>query len=116
MGLWKWEVLRVSQALRLLDEDHALAHYRSNGEQPPSPPINTQARVGPTSNLNTGSGCVSTARLVCLLFLCFVCLFHGAPVVRGGHRLTKDGPYATRRQAEAVLFVRRRPTPPFAGC
>ena len=53
------------------------------------------------------------ARLaVCL----FVCLFHGVPEVRGGRRLTKDGPYATRRQAEAVLFVRRKPTPPFAGC
>ena len=50
--------------------------------------------------------------LVCL----FVCLFHGVPVVRGGRRLTKEGPYATRRQAEAVLFVRRKPTPPFAGC
>ena len=37
----------------------------------------------------------------------FVCLFHGVPVVRGGRRLTKEGPYATRRQAEAVLFVRR---------
>ena len=49
---------------------------------------------------------------VCL----FVCLFHGIPEVRGGRRLTKDGPYATRRQAEAVLFVRRKPTPPFAGC
>ena len=49
---------------------------------------------------------------VCL----FVCLFHGVPEVRGGRRLTKDGPYATRRQAEAVLFVRRKPTPPFAGC
>ena len=46
----------------------------------------------------------------------FVCLFHGVPEVRGGRRLTKDGPYATRRQAEAVLFVRRKPTPPFAGC
>ena len=46
----------------------------------------------------------------------FVCLFHGIPVVRGGRRLTKEGPYATRRQAEAVLFVRRKPTPPFAGC
>ena len=51
-------------------------------------------------------------RFVCL----FVCLFHGVPEVRGGRRLTKDGPYATRRQAEAVLFVRRKPTPPFAGC
>ena len=51
------------------------------------------------------------------LFVClFVCLFHGVPVVCGGHRLTKDGPYATRRQAEAVLFVRRKLTPPFAGC
>ena len=50
--------------------------------------------------------------LVCL----FVCLVHGIPVVCGGRRLTKDGPYATRRQAEAVLFVRRKPTPPFAGC
>ena len=49
---------------------------------------------------------------VCL----FVCLFHGVPEVRGGRRLTKDGPYATRRQAEAFLFVRRKPTPPFAGC
>ena len=46
----------------------------------------------------------------------FVCLVHSVPVVCGGHRLTKDGPYATRRQAEAVLFVRRKPTPPFAGC
>ena len=46
----------------------------------------------------------------------FVCLVHGIPVVCGGRRLTKDGPYATRRQAEAVLFVRRKPTPPFAGC
>ena len=46
----------------------------------------------------------------------FVCLFHGVPEVRGGRRLTKDGPYATRRQAEAFLFVRRKPTPPFAGC
>jgi hypothetical protein len=52
-----------------------------------------------------------------LLFVClFVCLFHGVPEVRGGRRLTKDGPYATRRQAEAFLFVRRKPTPPFAGC
>ncbi len=52
-----------------------------------------------------------------LVFVClFVCLFHGVPEVRGGRRLTKDGPYATRRQAEAVLFVRRKPTPPFAGC
>ena len=49
---------------------------------------------------------------VCL----FVCLVHGIPVVCGGRRLTKDGPYATRRQAEAFLFVRRKPTPPFAGC
>ena len=49
---------------------------------------------------------------VCL----FVCLVHGVPVVCGGRRLTKEGPYATRRQAEAVLFVRRKPTPPFAGC
>ena len=46
----------------------------------------------------------------------FVCLFHGIPVVRGGRRLTKEGHYATRRQAKAVLFVRRKPTPPFAGC
>ena len=46
----------------------------------------------------------------------FVCLVHGVPVVCGGRRLTKEGPYATRRQAEAVLFVRRKPTPPFAGC
>ena len=50
------------------------------------------------------------------LFVClFVCLFHGIPEVCGGRRLTKEGPYATRRQAEAVLFVRRNPTPPFAG-
>ena len=43
----------------------------------------------------------------------FVCLFvHGIPVVCGGRRLTKEGPYATCRQAEAVLFVRRKPTPP----
>ena len=50
-------------------------------------------------------------------FVClFVCLVYGVPVVCGGRRLTKDGPYATRRQAEAVLFVRRKPTPPFAGC
>ena len=53
-----------------------------------------------------------TGRLVCL----FVCSVHGIPVVCGGRRLTKDGPYATRRQAEAFLFVRRKPTPPFAGC
>ena len=35
------------------------------------------------------------------IFVClFVCLFvHGVPVVRGGHRPTKDGTYATRRQA-----------------
>ena len=52
------------------------------------------------------------SKIVCL----FVCLFHGVPEVRGGRRLTKDGPYATRRQAEAFLFVRRKPTPPFAGC
>ena len=49
-------------------------------------------------------------------FCLFVCLFHGVPVFRVGRRLTKEGPYAPRRQAEAVLFVRRKPTPPFAGC
>ena len=50
-------------------------------------------------------------------FVClFVGLFHGVPVVRGGCHLTKDGPCATRRQAEATLFVRRKPTPPFAVC
>jgi hypothetical protein len=54
--------------------------------------------------------------LLPLAICLFVCLFHGVPEVRGGRRLTKDGPYATRRQAEAFLFVRRKPTPPFAGC
>ena len=49
---------------------------------------------------------------VCL----FVCLVHGVSVVCGGRRLTRDGPCATRRQAEAVLFMRQKPTPPFAGC
>ena len=37
----------------------------------------------------------------------FVCLVHGVPVVRVGRRLTKDGTYATRRQADAILLVRR---------
>ena len=46
----------------------------------------------------------------------FVCLVYGIPVVCGGRRLTKDGTYATQRQADAILFVRRKPTPPFAGC
>ena len=59
-----------------------------------------------------GSKILLTRGFVCL----FVCLVHGVPVVCGGRRLTKEGPYATRRQAEAVLFVRRKPTPPFAGC
>ena len=58
----------------------------------------------------------SVCRLLGLFVCLFVCLVHGIPVVCGGRRLTKDGPYATRRQAEAVLFVRRKPTPPFAGC
>ena len=39
----------------------------------------------------------------------------GSPIC-DGHRITKDGTYATRRQADAILFVRRKPTPPFAGC
>ena len=56
--------------------------------------------------------------LACWVCL-FVCLFVGlrTPVVCGGLRLTKDGTYATRGarpqgQADAVLFVRRIPTPP----
>ena len=61
----------------------------------------------------------SVSRLVKIVCL-FVCLVHGIPVVCGGRHLTKDGPCGTHRQAEAVLFVRRKPTPeaapPFAGC
>ena len=42
---------------------------------------------------------------VCLL----VCLFvHGAPVVCCGRRLTKEGPYATRRQAGRIQGAHRK--------
>ena len=51
---------------------------------------------------------VGVGRLLGLGWL-FVCLFRGAPVVRGGLRLKKDGPCATRRQAEAFLFVCQKP-------
>ena len=61
-------------------------------------------------------GSTSLRRTKKCLDCLFVCLVHGVPVVCDGRRLTKEGPYATRRQAEAVLFVRRKPTPPFAGC
>ena len=71
-------------------------------------PSNNESATPPSIH---DSSC-NVSKQVCL----FVCLVHGIPVVCGGRRLTKDGTYATRRQAEAVLFVRRKPTPPFAGC
>ena len=49
-------------------------------------------------------------RLHAYVYTQFFLFVHGVPVVRGGRCLTKDGPYATRRQPEAVLFVRRKPS------
>ena len=74
-------------------------------------------RVGEAENrADKQKKIIQKSQMVHTCSIClFVCLFvHGAPIVRCGRRLTKEGPHATRGKAEAVLFVRRKPTPPFA--
>ena len=62
--------------------------------------------------LEDGGRLHSDAVDMCLFVCLFVCLFTALRLSCGGRPPTREGPYTTRRQAEAVPVRIRRPTPP----